>query len=172
MLFRSLLGKNFADNKGNATLFFNYKVEDPVIQASRDFSSCALGQGATFTCAGSSTSFPGRFTRVDTFTSRTVVDAAGNIRPFSAATDQFNFAPYNYYRRPSEQYGFNAFAHLDVAPGLRAYTEFGFHDNHTVSQVAPGGMFLGDPTFTIRGDNPLLSAPWRGFFGLDRKSVV
>ena len=161
-----LLGKNFADNKGNATVFFNYKLEDPILQGSRDFSSCALNPGASFTCGGSSTSFPGRFTRLDTFASRTPTDAAGNIRPFSAATDQYNFGPLNYYRRPSEQYGFNAFAHLDVTPKVRAYSEFGFHDNHTVSQVAPGGMFFGDPTFTMRQENPLLSAPWKGFLGL------
>ncbi len=162
-----LLGKNFADNKGNATLFFNYKVEDPILGAARDWSSCAVGQRNVMNCGGSSTSFPGRFTRADTFTSSTPIDAAGNIRPFASATDQYNFAPTNYNRRPSEQYGFNAFAHLDVAPDLRAYGEFGFHDNHTVSQVAPGGMFFGDPTFTIRGDNPLLSAPWRAFLGLN-----
>ena len=78
----------------------------------------------------------------------------------------YNFAPTNYYRRPAEQYGFNAFAHLDLAPDLRAYAEFGFHDNHTVSQVAPGGIFFGDPIFTIRGDNPLLSADWRADLGL------
>ena len=161
-----LFGKNFADNKGNATLFFNYKKEDPVLQGSRDFSSCALNPGNNFRCGGSSTSFPGRFTRLDTFASRTPTDAAGNIRPFSAATDQFNFGPSNYYRRPSEQYGFNAFAHLDVTPKVRAYSEFGFHDNHTVSQVAPGGMFFGDPTFTISEANPLLSAPWKNFLGL------
>src|SRR5213079_400010 len=40
--FSLLMGSNFAGNKGNATLFFNYKKEDPVLQASRDFSACAL----------------------------------------------------------------------------------------------------------------------------------
>src|SRR5882762_2719128 len=56
-----LMGGNFADNKGNATAFFNYKQEDAVLQKSRDFSACALGGSKTFSCAGSSTSFPGRF---------------------------------------------------------------------------------------------------------------
>src|SRR5438445_3439886 len=31
-----LMGRNFADNKGNATMFFGYKKEDPVSQANRD----------------------------------------------------------------------------------------------------------------------------------------
>src|SRR5207247_6150907 len=97
-----LMGRNFADNKGNATMYFAYKKEDPVLQRDRDFSACALGGGTSFTCAGSSTSFPGRFI-FDNGTSRTVADSAGNTRAFAAATDQFNFGPYNYYRRPSEQ---------------------------------------------------------------------
>src|SRR5438105_11598284 len=62
-----LMGRNFADNKGNATLFLGYKKEDAVTEASRDFSECALNAGDSFTtagCGGSSTSATGRFTNV------------------------------------------------------------------------------------------------------------
>src|SRR5438067_4191619 len=65
-----LMGRNFADNRGNATMFFGYKKEQPVLQRDRDFSACALTGGNTFTCGGSSTSFPGRFI-FDNGTSRT-----------------------------------------------------------------------------------------------------
>ena len=165
-----LLGKNFADNKGNATVFFGYKKESAVEQRNRDFSACALNPddptdpdtNRNFTCGGSSTSFPGRFI-LDNATasgrSLTVADSAGNTRPFASATDQFNFGPYNYYRRPSEQYNLNTFAHLDVAPSVRAYTELGFHDNHTDAVIAPSGIFLTPQT--IFADNPLLSPAWR-----------
>ena len=57
--------------------------------------------------------------------------------------DQFNFAPYNYYQRPDERYGFNAFAHYDVSDHARAYGEFSFNDDHTVAQIAPSGIFFG-----------------------------
>src|SRR6267143_5109980 len=40
-----LMGRNFADNKGNATLFLGYKKEDPLTEAQRDFSACALNSG-------------------------------------------------------------------------------------------------------------------------------
>ena len=151
-----LMGKNFADNKGNATLFFNYKKEDAVLQRDRDFSACALSPGNTFKCGGSGTSYPGYFypfsaTAYNVFT---IADAAGNTRPFTG-NDVFNFGPYNYYRRPSEQYGFNAFAHLDVHPKVRAYSEFGFHDNRTDAQIAPSGSFFSQQTIFF--DNPLLS---------------
>src|SRR3989442_12522067 len=177
--FSLLMGGNFADNKGNATLYFGYRKEDPILQSSRDFSACALGPdhgpavdgqplatATDFVCAGSSTSFPGRFilTGADgpgTNGSRTIADAAGNTRAFNRNTDQFNFNPYNYFRRPAEQYGFNAFAHLDLAPSARAYSEFGFHDNHTNAQIAPSGIFLGSVTTLVDFENPFLSADWK-----------
>ena len=153
-----LMGKNFADNKGNATAYLQYKKEDAVLQSSRDFSACALRPGAKFTCGGSGTSYPGYFYAFGpggAYNVFTIADAAGNTRPFSGG-DLFNFAPYNYYRRPSEQYAAAAFAHLDVTPKVRAYTELGFHDNHSLAQIAPSGSF-----FTQQGinfSNPLLSA--------------
>src|SRR5260221_10483328 len=163
--FSLLMGSNFAGNKGNATLFFNYKQENPVLQGSRDFSACSLNPGNSFTCGGSSTSFPGRFFMGGDGTSFTVADAAGNTRGFSAATDQFNFGPYNYYRRPSEQWAFAAFMHMDIAPKVRTYGEFQMHDNHTVAQIAPSGIFFGSPDFfgpnAIHFENPLLSTAWR-----------
>jgi outer membrane receptor protein involved in Fe transport len=171
-----LIGKNFADNRGNATLFFGYKKEDPVLQRDRDFSACALNPGDVFTCGGSSTSFPGRWFldagAGNTFTVQDPAAPGGNPRPFLAATDQFNFGPYNYYRRPSEQYSFSAFAHLDVMPSVRAYSEFGFHDNHTVAQIAPSGIFVGQPDFlganAIYFENPLLVDNWRAIIAANQ----
>jgi iron complex outermembrane recepter protein len=159
-----LLGKNFADNKGNATLFFHYKRESAVLQANRDFSACALATtagGSRFRCGGSGTSFPGDFffgfQPGDPFApdgvDLTVADAAGNTRPFTA-DDEFNYGPYNYFRRPSTQYGGNAFAHLDIHPQVRAYTELGFHDNHTNAVIAPSGSFF--TAQNIFFENPLL----------------
>ncbi len=90
-----LLGGNFANGKGNATVFVSYKKEQALKQSERDFSACAFGGGsnaAGLNCGGSSTSFPGRFILAGG--SRTVADALGNTRPF-AATDIYNFAPLN-----------------------------------------------------------------------------
>ena len=44
------------------------------------------------------------------------------------------------------------------------YSEFSFHDDRTVAQIAPSGLF-GVP-FTINFENPLLSADWRRDMGL------
>ncbi|TAK41361.1 MAG: TonB-dependent receptor [Betaproteobacteria bacterium] len=164
-----LLGGNFASGRGNATVYFDWKKEDAVIQATRDFSACALNRGATFTCGGSGTSFPGQFLLDGgNGAALTVADAAGNTRPF-AATDIFNFGPYNHYRRPSERYGFGAFAHYDVFKDLRVYSEIGFHTDSTLSQIAPSGLFFFDASGAnaIRFENPLLSADWRAQIAAD-----
>ena len=159
------LGGNFANRRGNATVFFTYKKEEPVSQANRDYSACALGSTAAgFNCAGSSTSFPGRFLGLSANAyDLTVADAAGNTRAFTG-NDIYNYGPLNYFRRPSETYGFNAFAHFDVFSDLRMYTELGFHDNRTVAQIAPSGLF--GQIQTMRFENPLLSADWRTQMGL------
>jgi iron complex outermembrane recepter protein len=177
-----LLGGNFANGKGNATVFFNYKKEDALLQSERDFSSCSAGNAtvtapsttngvslpAGFRCGGSSTSFPGRFfTQGGAGPSRTVADAAGNTRAFVAANDQYNFGPLNYFQRPSERYGFNASANYDVADNIKIYSEFSFHDDRTVAQIAPSGLFIYDATGAnaIKCDNPFLSAAWRTDLG-------
>ena len=163
-----LIGGNFANGKGNATVFLDYKKDKPVLQAQYNYSACSTGvngAGTLFTCGGSSTSYPGRFLNGNTGASFTIADAAGNTRPFVAATDQFNFAPYNYYQRPDERYGFAAFAHYDVNPHARVYSEFNFHDSHTVAQIAPSGIFAFDEVF-LTADNPLLSPSFRSTFGI------
>jgi outer membrane cobalamin receptor len=94
-----LIGGNFANGKGNATIFFDYKKDKPVLQAQYDYSACTTSVNAAgdqFLCGGSSTSYPGRFVNGATGASFTIADANGGVRPFAAATDQFNFAPYNY----------------------------------------------------------------------------
>jgi len=164
-----LLGGNFADGKGNAVVFFGYKKEDPVLQSQRDFSSCSLdgfSSGNTFNCGGSGTSFPGRF--ITATGDRTVADANGNVRPYVAATDQYNFGPLNYYRRPTERYTFSSFTHYDINDKARLYTEASFHDDSTVAQIAPSGLFGQDASGAnaIRWENPLLSDAWRSALGM------
>jgi iron complex outermembrane recepter protein len=182
--FSLLLGSNFDDGRGNATLFFNYKQDKALTQADRDFSACALGTSETtdtintvpfgpgFRCGGSNTGFPGRF-RIFTnpsltaFIDRTLSGTGGNTRAFSSTLDQYNFAPTNYFVRPSERYSFNAFSHYDINNTNRIYTEASMHDDRTVAQIAPSGVFgiglLGADA--VRCDNPLLSADWRRDLG-------
>ena len=150
-------------------VFLGYKKEDALLQSERDFTSCALGgssDGDTFNCGGSGTSFPGRF--LVGSRSFTVADAAGGVRPYVAASDAYNFGPLNYFRRPSERYTFSSFAHYDINEKARIYTEASFHDDSTVAQIAPSGLFGLDASGAnaITFENPLLSNAWRQTLGL------
>ncbi|MEG0040465.1 MAG: TonB-dependent receptor, partial [Massilia sp.] len=164
------MGGNFADGRGNAVVFLGYKKEDPLLQSERDFTACSLGgstTGDTFNCGGSGTSFPGRFlvgTR-----SFTVADANGGVRPYIGANDAYNFGPLNYFRRPSERYTFSSFTHYDINDKTRVYGEASFHDDSTVAQIAPSGLFGLDASGAnaITFENPLLSNAWRQTLGLN-----
>ncbi len=169
------MGSNFADNRGNATLFFHYKKDDAVLEKSYDYSACATGSTADtatspshLTCGGSGTADPPRF--INLHSNSTLPGGGvtfgpnGTLKPFLAA-DQFNFAPFNYYSRPDERYGFNAFAHYDVNEHARAYGEFSFNDDHTDALIAPSGIFQTEQTLSNR--NPLLSQTFKDAFGIN-----
>jgi iron complex outermembrane recepter protein len=167
--FNLLLGGNFDSNKGNATVFFNYKKDDALTQSERDFSACTVGAptaAGVFTCGGSGTNATGRITNLTTNTVWTNADANGTARRFANATDQYNFGPLNFYQRPSERFGFNAYANYQVAPEAKVYVEFSSHDDLTVAQIAPGGAF--GSVHTVKFDNPLLSASWKAALGLTK----
>src|SRR5262249_61243216 len=137
---------------------------DPVLQASRDFSACALQSTPTgYFCGGSLTAYQGSFIDVNTGNFWTIVDAAGHVRPFNDATDLYNFAPTNYYQTPDERYLANFFAHYDAFPNVRVYTEFDFMDAKTVAQIAPSGSFT--QRFALYDHNPLLSQSFKDAFG-------
>jgi iron complex outermembrane receptor protein len=164
--FSMLMGSNFANNKGNATLFFSYKKDDALLQSERDFSACSLGSSAAgFACGGSGTNATGRITALNNgnrvFTN---ADANGTARAFANATDQYNFGPLNYFQRPSDRYAFHATGRYDINDMAKVYGEFAFHDDQTIAQIAPGGAF--GSVHTARFDNPLLSNSWKAALGL------
>jgi outer membrane receptor protein involved in Fe transport len=146
-----ILGVNAPDGKGNIEAYAVYRHDDPVLEADRDFSVCTLNSGAAFTCGGSGTAYP---VRVGSF----VVDPTGPGNTFRARTgnDVYNFGPTNYFMRPDDRYSLGAFAHYEIAPWATAYADVMFMDDHSVYQIAPGGIFAG--VFSIDCANPLLSA--------------
>ena len=158
-----LMGSNFADDKGNATIFVGYRNIDALQQAERDFSACAVSStGNEFLCGGSGTSFPGRYIDLNSGNEWSMdpeaSDPGSSVRPYLGSRDQFNYNPYNYYQRPDERYSIAAFAHYDVTDKATVYTELMFMDDHTIAQIAPSGLFgLITP---ISCSNPLLSAEW------------
>lgn len=155
------LGVNSSDGKGNATVFANYLQLDPVTQDRRDFSSCTFNNSGSsnYACGGSATSFPAVFINGGENNGLpglfTVDTATGGFRPYSAATDQFNFAPYNFFQRNQERYGLGGFAHYKFNDAADVYTQLLFNDVRTNAVIAPSGIF-GETVF-VSQDNPLLT---------------
>lgn len=162
-----LMGGNFAEGKGNATLFFSYKETNPLLQSQRDFTSCAIApkskSGGGYLCSGSDTNANG-LVQFGNDLGYTNADANGTARVYNAATDAYNFGPLNYLQRPAQNYNLNAQAHFDINDKVRVYQEFGFHNYSTKAQIAPGGIFNVGTTLSI--DNPYLSQSWKDALGL------
>ncbi len=158
-----IVGSNFADGKGNATAYFGYRRDAAVTQARRDFSACSL---TTTSCGGSVTANPAIFS---TTGSKSLTGPFAQIQPdntLGGIYAPYNYAPLNYFQRPDERYTAGLFAHYDINDHARAYMEFSFMDDRSVSQVAGSGAFYGsgtgstngvpDATWVVNCDNPYL----------------
>jgi outer membrane receptor protein involved in Fe transport len=153
-----IIGVSTADQRGNVTAYVEYHQNTAILQADYDYSSCAIATpaAASWTCGGSSTAYPGRFTDFSLF-DFTIDQATGNtFTPWIGARDQYNYGPLNYYQRPDERYSFGAFGHYELNSHFDVYAQLMFTDYRSRSQIAPSGDFFN--TGTINCDNPLMSA--------------
>ena len=174
-----VLGGNFDDGRGNATVYATYRDIAEVWQRDRDYSACALSDD-TESCFGSSTIPQGRFTNFNAGLPDGVAAEDYNV-DLIVQGDQFvrrqgetfNYGSLNYYQRPDEQYSFGGFARYDLNDMVEAYTELMYMDDRTVSQIAPSGNFF--RTTSLNCGNPLLSAQQFeticGNVGLTREDV-
>jgi iron complex outermembrane recepter protein len=167
-----IAGLNSGDGNGNATFYATYRNIAPVLQAKYDYSACALGSGfvgggtndtgGKFTCAGSSTSYPGRFTAVDvngvglpSGQVENTLGPNGTLVPF-AANNLYNFGPLNFFQRPDERYTAGSFLHYEFNEHATVYSQLMFMNDKSTAQIAPGGIFVDLRTFNC--SNPFLSA--------------
>ncbi len=156
-------GANFDEGKGNVTAYFGYRKVQPILQADRDVSACALDPNGTstgFACGGSSNNQFGLFQPLTGPNAGTrfnnTRDGAKTWVPYTSSF-RYNYAPLNYFQRNDTRYTAGAFAHYEVIPAAEVYGSFMFMDDRTNSQIAPSALFQGR-TYNINCDNPLLSA--------------
>jgi iron complex outermembrane receptor protein len=170
--FSFVMGSNFAEDRGNATFYATYSDIDAIMQRDYDYSACTFNSGDEFTCGGSSTTSPTRMEVRNPVTggglpagtpNNFILDSTtGLLRPYSGATDAFNFGPANFYQRPDERYTAGVFTDLEVAEGQTAYGEFMFSRDRSVAQIAPSGVF--NQQFSVPCNHPFLSAQQRQLF--------
>jgi len=165
-----IAGLNSADGNGNATVYATYRKVQAVLQSKYSSSACTFGSGylggspsdgdnkGQFGCSGSSTSFPGRFYKLNSAgvtTSDSTIGPGGSLVPFTHA-NAFNYGPLNYYQTPDTHYTSGAFLHYEFNEHATVYSQTMFMDDRTILQIAPSGAFFGD-AYTVNCANPYLS---------------
>ncbi|WBO23254.1 TonB-dependent receptor domain-containing protein [Sphingomonas abietis] len=161
-------GKNFAEGRGNITVYGGYRHTDPVLESTRDVSNCALNQldtdtvnGAGLYCGGSSSSQYGTFAPESGPSAgmgylTNAKDGSKTWVPYDTSY-AYNYSPSNYIQRSDQRYTAGSFGKFKISPAAEVYGSFMYMRDHTFSQVAPSALFLGS-NFTLNCDNPLMSS--------------
>jgi iron complex outermembrane receptor protein len=164
-----LAGANFADGRGNATVYATYLNSSPAVGNQFDHAGCTLNGSSSDLaapphCGGSSTSATGRFLFEGTVAGKTArllndtVDATtGNFRSYSSATDSYNYGALSYFQRSAERWTAGGFLHYDVSDHANVYSETMYSRNTSTAQYGPSGAFA-FTQFTTGCNNPLLTA--------------
>ena len=170
-----MMGANFADGKGNATVYGTYLNTAPVAGYQLDYAACTLNSASTppasgpwdpISCGGSSTSATGRFrefgatakaTSGTRITNGTVDKTTGLFRAYNAATDSYNYGALSYAQRKAERYTAGAFLNYDINDQVNVYSETMFALNTSSGQYGPSGAFAYIDVNT-HCSNPLFTA--------------
>jgi len=151
--FTVLMGSNFADGKGNATVYATYLNQAPAVGYQYDYAGCTLntpdalpGPGA-LKCGGSSTSATGRFLYLGnngTSAYHTLADKTvgpGGSFPDYSSKDSYNYGALSYLQRQAERWGAGSFLTYDINDDVSAYSQFMFTRNESHAQYGPSGAF-------------------------------
>ena len=162
-----LAGANFADGKGNATVYATYLKSQPAVGYQFDHAGCTLIGGTTpnspIKCGGSGTSGHGQFLAFGQVggVTTTIIDNAvdpktGAFRPFNGS-DLYNYGALSYFQRAAERWTAGAFLHYDINEHASYYSETMFARNTSQAQYGPSGEFFNSAHVTSCA-NPLLTA--------------
>ena len=152
-----IVGQNLGQDRGNVTIYGTYRDIDPVLQADRDYSSCALSNDLT-ECSGSATQPQGTFSDFGVLRSQGQDSFDYKVEGDRFVPRQgtlFNYGPSNYFQRPDRRWTAGLFAHYDLHDRVETYAEFMFMDNRSVAQIAPSGAFF--VTDSLQCGNAFLS---------------
>jgi len=153
-------GTDFADGRGNATVFATWRKNDGLLQGTRDYSSCAIDNNGS-RCGGSGNAIVPNFA-IYPYDADGGLDGARSIyvtlQPDSSLADYtsnlFNYNPTNWYMRPQTQWTGGAFADFEINEHAVVYLETMMNNNHTDGQIAYSGTFF-DEAYDLPVNNSL-----------------
>ncbi|MBT0668505.1 TonB-dependent receptor [Novosphingobium profundi] len=130
-----LAGKNFADGRGNITIYGDYMRRDAILQSARKYTATTQtddGSGG-LTSGGSSYTPAGSISLDGT---RYKFDQNGDYSNYTSS-DAYNYASENYLQVPQKRELLFAQGHFDVSDHLTIYTEGQYIHNRVKNQLAP-----------------------------------
>ena len=159
------LGGKFADGRGHASVYIDYRKIEELRRGDRDYSHCPEWfDSEGLICDGSVANERGVF---EAYNSDGTPNPNGyltldwhedggdghSFRPWDG--DRYNFEPSNHIQRPDEKWNAGAFANYEINRHFDVYLEVMYLNNSPEAQIAPSGNF--GSTSTINCDNPMLS---------------
>jgi outer membrane receptor protein involved in Fe transport len=148
-----LVGKNFADGRGNITLYGEYSKRKAIKQSARSYTAVTqTDDGAGGLTAGGSSSIPS--TRLNLDGNNYKFDENGNYSDYTSS-DAYNYASENYLQVPQTRKMLFGQAHFDVSSALTLYAEGQYVHNRVKNQLAPTPV---TGSFEIDNDSSFLSS--------------
>ncbi len=151
--FDLVAGGDFADGRGNATVYLTWRKNNELRQEARDYSSCALSTSGT-SCGGSSTAIvPNFFIYPIDADGNTIYDVDedwfslqpdNGLAPYDGS-NIYNYAPINHFMRPDERWSAGAFLDFEINEHAVPYVEFMMTNDRTAAQIAESGTFYYEP---------------------------
>jgi iron complex outermembrane recepter protein len=154
-------GGKFADGKGHASMYIDYRKTAELLKGARDYYNCTANAGSHGpACGGSGTSATGQFDVYDSAFSNELGDYTlgpnGTLVPFTSLA-KFNYGAYNSIQRPDLRWSAGGFLNYDWNDHFKGYISVMLMNDETDAQIAPSGDFFGD-TVQLNCNNPMLTA--------------
>ncbi|MEE4538280.1 MAG: TonB-dependent receptor, partial [Erythrobacter sp.] len=142
------IGSDFADGRGNVTVYGEYFNREDIFQGDRGFSEFVLFENANGNFVPGGSSFIPETRLVyqgdgdvtgTTFdiASNAIFDPAGNLRDYRSPADTYNYAPVNYLQLPQERYLLGGNASYEINEAIEVYGEVSYVNNRVDTELAP-----------------------------------
>lgn len=156
-------GSAFAGGRGHASVYATFRTNEEMLQAERDYSSCALNLAGN-TCGGSGTAAVPNFDFIPIVDGEPDFDQEISWRlasdsSFQDGVNLYNYAPVNHFMRPNDRYTFGSFIEYEVNDNFRPYVETSYMHDRTVGQIAESGIFF--QSFNFAADSEAFSEAQR-----------
>ena len=157
-------GAKFADGKGHASMYLEYRRTAALLKNRRDYTNCSVLGGLTLsgpTCGGSSTNPFGRFLVYNPsgdFVGDWTLDESGpgNTLKQFGADHLYNYGAVNFMQRPDQRWTAGGFLNYKFNDHFEGYMSLMLMEDVSDAQIAPSGDF--GNTSQLNCDNPMLSA--------------